>query len=76
MGGMDPDDLKALERTPLFQSLPRGHRKRVARLATLDQYHDGDVIVQEGDPGGIFVVMLSGDALVEPSGEARGAGVR
>jgi CRP-like cAMP-binding protein len=68
MGVMDPADVKALERTPLFQSLPRGHRRRIARLATLDRYHDGDVIVQEGDPGGIFVVMLSGNALVEPSG--------
>jgi CRP/FNR family transcriptional regulator, cyclic AMP receptor protein len=67
MGGMDPDDLKALERTPLLQSLPRGHRGRVARLATMDEYRDGDVIVQKGDPGGIFVVMLSGEALVEPS---------
>lgn len=67
MGGMDPVDLKALERTPLFQSLPRGHRKRVARLATVDQYHDGDTIVRAGERGGIFVVMLSGDALVEPA---------
>ena len=67
MGGMDPADLKALERTPLFQAMPRGHRKRVARLATVDHYHDGDPIVREGDPGGIFVVMLSGDALVESS---------
>ena len=67
MGGMDPADLKALERTPLFQSLPRGHRKRVARLATVEHYRDGEVIVREGDPGGTFVVMLNGDALVEPS---------
>ena len=67
MGGMDQADMRALERTPLFQSLPRGHRGRIARLATMDQYRDGDVIVQEGDPGGIFVVMLSGDAFVEPS---------
>ncbi len=67
MDGMDPADQKALERTPLFQSMPRGHRKRVARLATVDHYRDGEVIVREGDPGGVFVVMLSGDALVEPS---------
>ena len=51
MGGMDPVDLKALERTPLFQSLPRGHRKKVALLATVDQYHDGEVIVRAGEPG-------------------------
>ncbi len=67
MGGMDQADMRALERTPLFQSLPRGHRRRIARLATLDRYRDGDVILQEGDPGGIFVVMLGGDAFVESS---------
>ena len=34
MSEMTPADLKALERTPLFQTLPRRHRKRVAELAT------------------------------------------
>lgn len=68
MGAMDPADLKALERTPLFQALPRRHRRRVAQLATVDRYTDGDVIVRAGDLGSDFVVMLSGDALVEPAG--------
>lgn len=66
MGGMDPVDVKALERTPLFQSLPRRHRGRMAKIASLEQYGDGEVIMRAGDAGDSFVVMLDGSALVEP----------
>ena len=66
MGGMDPADLKALEKTPLFQALPKRHRGRIARLARVEKYQDGEVILQEGDLGGMFVMMLSGSAVVAP----------
>jgi CRP/FNR family transcriptional regulator, cyclic AMP receptor protein len=67
MGGMDPADLKALEKTPLFQALPKRHRGRIARLARVERYHDGDVILEEGDVGGMFMMMLSGDAVIDAS---------
>jgi CRP-like cAMP-binding protein len=67
MSGMDPADLKALEKTPLFQALPKRHRGRVARLARVKTYRDGEVILQKGDLGGMFVMMLSGSAVVAPA---------
>ena len=66
MSEMTPADLKTLERTPLFQTLPRRHRKRVAELATVKRYGNDEVIVRQGDPGDSFIVMLSGDVLVAP----------
>ncbi len=67
MSEMTPADLKALERTPLFQTLPRRHRKRMAELATVKRYRNDEVIVRQGDPGDSFLVMLSGDVLVAPT---------
>ena len=67
MSEMTPADLKALERTPLFQTLPRRHRKRVAELATVKDYHHDEIIVRQGDPGDSFLVMLMGDVLVTTS---------
>ena len=77
MSEMTPADLKALERTPLFQTLPRRHRKRIAELATVRDYRNDDVILRRGDPGDSFMVMLSGDVLVAPvhrRGAAHGVG--
>ena len=72
MREMTPADLNALERTPLFQTLPRQHRKRIAELATVRDYRKDDVILRRGDPGDSFMVMLSGDVLVAPApGEER-----
>ena len=67
MSEMTSVDLKALERTPLFQTLPRRHRKRIAELATVKHYGNDEIIVRQGDPGDSFVVMLRGDVLVTPS---------
>ena len=67
MSEMTPANLKALERTPLFQTLPRRHRKRVAELATVKDYHHDEIIVRQGDPGDSFLVMLMGDVLVTTS---------
>ena len=67
MSEMTPAEMKTLERTPLFQTLPRRHRKRVAELAAVRRYGNDEIIVQQGDPGDSFIVMLSGDVLVAPS---------
>ena len=67
MSEMTSVDLKALERTPLFQTMPRRHRKRIAALATVKHYGNDEIIVRQGDPGDSFVVMLKGDVLIAPS---------
>jgi CRP-like cAMP-binding protein len=69
-GVLGSRQLETLERTPLFQALPRRHRKRVADLAELRRYADGAVIVRAGDPGDSFHVVLEGDVLVvTPDGQ-------
>lgn len=62
--------LDTLERTPLFQALPKRHRGRVADLAELRRYADGADIVRAGEPGDSFHVVLEGEPLVStPDGQ-------
>jgi CRP-like cAMP-binding protein len=58
--------LKILERTPLFQALPRRHRRRIPKLADLKSFGNGDVVVCEGDEGDSFYVILEGNMLATP----------
>ncbi len=66
-GALRARQLHALERTPLFQALPRKQRHRVSGITELRHYHDGDVIVRGGEPGDSFHVVLEGDVLVVPA---------
>jgi CRP-like cAMP-binding protein len=52
--------LTILERTPLFQHLPRKSRRSIADLAIIKHYDDEEVIVREGDVGDSFHVILEG----------------
>jgi CRP-like cAMP-binding protein len=64
--------LETLERTPLFQALPKRDRTRVADLAELRRYKDGAEIVRAGEPGDSFHVVLEGEVLVTaPDGKER-----
>ena len=63
--GLDKSQVQALERTALFQALPRRHRQRVADLAEVKSFADRDRIVRAGDPGDAFYILLSGGAEVE-----------
>jgi CRP-like cAMP-binding protein len=56
--------LETLERTPLFQALPKRHRGRVADLAELRRYEDGADIVRAGEPGDSFHIVLEGEPSV------------
>jgi CRP-like cAMP-binding protein len=56
--------LETLERTPLFQALPKRHRGRVADLAELRRYADGADIVRAGEPGDSFHIVLEGEPSV------------
>jgi CRP-like cAMP-binding protein len=69
-GVLRSKQLESLERTPLFQALPRRHRKRVTDLAELRKYVDGADIVRAGEPGDSFHVVLEGEPLVTtPDGQ-------
>src|SRR5512142_913853 len=66
-GSLRARELRALERTQLFQALPRKQRHRLAEITELRHFHDGDVIVRGGEPGDSFHVVLGGDVLVVPA---------
>ena len=59
--------LEGVERTPLFQALPRRHRQRLVNITEFVRYDDGDVILQRGDPGLSFRLVLEGEVLVKPA---------
>ncbi len=62
--------LETLERTPLFQALPKRHRSKVADLAELRRFADGADIVRAGEPGDSFHIVLEGEPLVStPDGQ-------
>jgi CRP/FNR family transcriptional regulator, cyclic AMP receptor protein len=49
---------------PLFSRLPRRHVRTIAKLAWPIDYPPGEVIVQAGDRGDSFYLMLDGRARV------------
>jgi CRP-like cAMP-binding protein len=58
----------ALRHVPLFVPLSEKHLRKVAKLFDVKKYHDGSVLVREGDPGDSFCVLLGGRARVEREG--------
>jgi len=57
-----------LAAVPLFSDLSSRHLKRMADLAEEVRFNAGDLIVQEGQPGGTFFVILEGEAKVTRKG--------
>jgi len=57
-----------LAAVPLFSDLSSRHLKRMADLAEEVHFNAGDPIVQEGQPGGTFFVILEGEAKVTRKG--------
>lgn len=49
---------------PLFDGLSKRHLRGLAKLARVDDYSPGEVIVQAGDSGDSFFVVLEGSARV------------
>jgi len=49
---------------PLFAGLTKRRLRRVARLATITEFHKGDVVIQAGERGDAVHVILGGQARV------------
>jgi CRP-like cAMP-binding protein len=60
--------LAALERTPLFAGLDRGHLEEVLRVGERKSYQPGQAIVERGDPGDAMYIMVEGAAEVDVGG--------
>jgi CRP-like cAMP-binding protein len=71
-GGDDMDEvtvgLAALERTPLFAGLDRGHLEDVLAVGQRVTFEPGQAIVERGDPGDAMYIVLSGVAEVDVGG--------
>jgi CRP/FNR family transcriptional regulator, cyclic AMP receptor protein len=59
---------EALADVPLFSGLSRRHLKHVAALAQEEEFDEGEVLAEEGQPGDTFYVLLQGQAKVERGG--------
>jgi CRP-like cAMP-binding protein len=58
----------ALERTPLFAGLDRGHLDDVLAVGRRVPFEPGQAIVERGDPGDAMYIVLGGAAEVDVGG--------
>jgi CRP/FNR family cyclic AMP-dependent transcriptional regulator len=58
----------ALERTPLFAGLDRGHLEDVLAVGRRVSFEAGQAIVERGDPGDAMYIMVGGAAEVDVGG--------
>jgi CRP-like cAMP-binding protein len=56
--------LNLLGRVPIFSGLSRRHLRRLAEHADLVEFRPGERIVEAGQPGGTFFVVVEGEAKV------------
>ena len=61
---------------PLFAEAGKRHLRKVAALAQVKEYSDGDVVINKGDPGDGFYLILGGRARImgRPNGPTLGVG--
>jgi CRP-like cAMP-binding protein len=57
-----------LAQVPLFSGLSKRHLKKLAEHADEVDFRSKEAIVQAGDPGGTFYVILQGEAKVTRTG--------
>jgi CRP/FNR family cyclic AMP-dependent transcriptional regulator len=65
------DWAEVLASLPLFSRLRKRQLRKIAGLAQFTEYAEGDVVVQTGEPGDAFFVILSGRAKVLGKPRAR-----
>ena len=58
----------ALERTPLFAGLDRGHLEDVLAVGRRVSFEAGQAIVERGDPGDAMYIVVGGAAEVDVGG--------
>jgi len=58
------DWAEVLGTLPLFSRVPKRQLRKIADLASFVEFARGDIIIQAGEPGDAFFVVLSGTARV------------
>jgi porphyrinogen peroxidase len=61
--------IAALRDVPLFQGLDAAHLQRLAELAVDVRADDGTVLMHQGERGDEFLVVISGNVMVEREGQ-------
>jgi CRP/FNR family transcriptional regulator, cyclic AMP receptor protein len=64
--------VELLAHVPLFAGLSRRHLKRLAERADLVSFRERETIVEAGQPGGSFYVIVAGEARVMRGGKVVG----
>lgn len=64
-------ELEVLRRVPLFEGLTAKDLKVIHGATQEERFGPGSDMVKEGDPGGRFYVILSGEAKVVVGGKTR-----
>ncbi len=67
-GKMSSEWTPVLARLPLFKGLSKRHLKRIEQLARTRHFPRGATVVQAGDPGDAFYVILEGTVAVRTGG--------
>jgi len=66
---LDEDTLRFLRQVQLFKRLPQELLPTVASLCSKVQFETGDVVIQQGDEGNEFFVIVTGKADVDVDGK-------
>lgn len=60
-----------LEKTDMFEKLPRGEIEKLLPTATLEVRYEGEVVVRQGDQGTKFFIVEHGELTVSEYGQHR-----
>jgi len=60
-----PEDIKHLERVPLFDGCSTDELRRIAEVATITEMPAGTVLTRIGEPGDSFFFIIDGQASIE-----------
>jgi transcriptional regulator with AAA-type ATPase domain/polyferredoxin len=58
-----------LSRVPLFETLPRSSLDEIVRLVCVEAYPKGTRLIRQGEPGGSFYILRTGEARVTTTSE-------
>jgi CRP-like cAMP-binding protein len=65
----------AISRLPLFSRVGKRQLRQIAKLATFTEFSAGDMVIQAGERGDAFYLILSGRARVVGKPRARTLGI-
>ena len=65
-----------LKQVPLFQNLTLDHLKVLSTICEEEEFGEGKLICEEGEPGGTLYVIVMGKVAIERTGRRKGMRMR